>query len=49
MTYIFFDNKIRSGVSLNEQLAEELHKSVIKNPKKEKSMRLLKRIFGQQI
>ena len=37
MFYKFFDKKTGSGVSVNEQLAEELHKPVIKkkNQKKE--------------
>ena len=30
MVYKFFYNKIGSGVSVNEQLAEELHKPVIR-------------------
>ena len=38
----------RAGVSVNEQLAEELH-NIIKNSKEEKSMRDLKIIFGQLI
>ena len=33
---------------MNEQLLEELHKPVIKKSKKEKSMRDLTTIFGQQ-
>ena len=43
-----------SGISGNENLADELHKRVIrklkkkKKKKKEKSMRDLKIIFGQQ-
>ena len=49
MIYKFFDKKTRSGVSVNEQLAEESHKPVIKNLKEEKSVRDLKTIFGQQI
>ena len=31
--YKFFDKKTGSGISVNEQLAEELHKQVIKNSK----------------
>ena len=31
MVYKFFDKKTGSGISVNEQLAEELHKPVIKN------------------
>ena len=30
MVYMFFDKKTGSGVNVNEQLAEELHKPVIK-------------------
>ena len=36
MVYKIFDKKTRSGVSVNEQLAEELHKPVIKKFKKRK-------------
>ena len=32
----FFDKKTGSGISVNEQLAEELHKSVIKKLKRRK-------------
>ena len=49
MVYKFFDKKTGSEISVNEELAEELHKPVIKNFKKEKYMRDLKTIFGQQI
>ena len=38
MVYKFFDNKTASGVSVNEQLAEELHKLVIKKFKRKRSM-----------
>ena len=38
MVYKSFDKKIVSGVSLNEQQAKELHKSIPKKFKKEKSM-----------
>ena len=31
MIFMLFDNKTRSGVSINEKLAEELHKQLIKN------------------
>ena len=34
--YRFFDKKTGSGISVNEQLAEELHKSVIKKLKRRK-------------
>ena len=33
MVYKFFDKKTRSGMSVNEQLAEELHKPVSKRIK----------------
>ena len=36
MVYKFFDKKTASGVSVNEQLAEELHKQVIKKFKRRK-------------
>ena len=57
MAYKFFDKKTRLGpiatskvaVSINEQLAEELHKPIIKKNSKEKSMRDLKTILGQQM
>ena len=52
MDYKFFDRKTRSGaivtsktgISVNEQLDEELHKPVIKKFKRKKSMRDLKTI-----
>ena len=34
MVYKLFDKKTRSGISVNEQLAEKLHKPVIKNFRK---------------
>ena len=46
MVYKFFDKKTGSGASVNEELAEELHKPVING---EESMRDLKKLFGQQI
>ena len=49
MVYKFFDKKRGLLVSLNGQLAEDLHKPVIKKLKKEKSMRDLKAIFEQHI
>ena len=49
MIHKFFDKRIGLGVSVNEQLAEELHKPVKQNSKEEKSMRDLKTIFGQQV
>ena len=36
LVYKFFDNKAGLGVSVNEQLAEELHKPVIKKFKRKK-------------
>ena len=47
MVYVFFN--IESGISVNEQLAEELHKAVTKKFKRKNSMRDLNKIFGQQI
>ena len=49
MIHKFFDKRTGLGVSVNEQLAEELHKPVKQNSKEEKSMRDLKTIFGQQV
>ena len=50
MVNTFFDKKKILGVSVNGQIAEDLHKPVIKkNLKEEKSMRDLKTIFGQQL
>ena len=49
MVYKVFDKKAGSGVSVNEQLAEELHKPVIKKLKRRKSVRELTAIFGQQL
>ena len=34
MVYMFFDKKAGSGVSVNEQLLDELHKPVIKKLKR---------------
>ena len=42
-----FDKKAGLGISVNEQLAKELHKPVIK--KEENSVQDLRTIFGQQI
>ena len=36
MVYKFFDKKTGSGISVNEQLAEELHKPVVQNFKRSK-------------
>ena len=57
MVYKFFDKKTRgSGVTLanksipqNEQLAEELHKPIIRKLKKEKYIQHSNTIFGLQI
>ena len=42
----FFDKKRESGVSVNEQLAEELRKPNIKKSETRKSVQDLKTIFG---
>ena len=57
MVYKFFDKKTKgSGFTLannsvpqNEQLAEELHKPIIKKLKKRKYIQHSKTIFGLQI
>ena len=36
MVYTFFDTKSKSRISVNEQLAQELHKSVTKKFKRKK-------------
>ena len=46
MVYKFFDNKTRFGVSVNEQLAQQLHKLVIKKFKRGKVCACSKIIFG---
>ena len=38
MVYKFLDKKWRSGASVNEKLAQELHKSVIKKIQKKESL-----------
>ena len=43
----FFNTKIGSGISVHEQLTEELHNMQLKNSKGENSMRDLKAIFRQ--
>ena len=48
MVYYIFGKKTGSGGSINEELAEELHKTVIKKFKPKKYMRELKAIFWQQ-
>ena len=45
----FFDKKTASGINVNEQIAEELQKPIIKNSTKENSSQDLYTIFGQQI
>ena len=42
MVYNFFEKKIGSGVSVNKQLVEELHKPVIKKFKRKKVYARLK-------
>ena len=50
MVYKFFDKKtVGSGIKSmpkNEQLAEELHTTIIKNSKKQKCIQYSKTIFG---
>ena len=48
MVYMFFDKKTGLGASVNEELAQELHKPVTKKIKKEQSRPGLKTIFGEQ-
>ena len=45
----FFDKKTRSEASVNDELAQELNKVVIKNSKEGNCMLDLKVIFWQQI
>ena len=42
MVYKFFDKKTGSGVSVNEQLAEELYQLVTKNFKRRKAYAIFK-------
>ena len=51
MMYKFFDKKTGSGAgaSVNEELAQELHKPVIQKLKRRASISSLKIIFGKQI
>ena len=44
MVYKFFDKKTVSGVSVNEQLAEELHKPVTKKFKSRKTFKSICKI-----
>ena len=48
MVYRFFDKKTELGASVNEELAQELQKQVIKNSRKGESMIVLKITFGKQ-
>ena len=48
MVYNFFDKKTVSGMSVNEQLAEEYVNQLLETSK-EKSIRDLKTIFGHPI
>ena len=49
MVYKVFDKKTRSGISVNEQLAEELRKPVITTFKRRKVYARFNTILGQQI
>ena len=49
MVYKFFDKKTWLGITVNEQIAEELHKLVTKNSNGEKDTWDFKTIFGQQV
>ena len=44
MVYKFFDKEKGSGVSVNEQLAEELHKPVIQKFKSKKAFKSICKI-----
>ena len=44
-----FDKKTGSGASVNEEVAQKLHKPVIKKLKERKCIQDLKTIFGQHI
>ena len=46
MVYRLFDKKLRLEASVNEYLAQELHKPVVGDLKEGKSMLCLKIIFG---
>ena len=51
LVYKFFDKNSKDGsvnneIKQNEQLAEELHKPIVKNFKKEEFILHLKKIFG---
>ena len=49
MVYKFFDKKTGSGISVNEQIAEELLKPVIKKFKRRKVLARFKDNIWQQI
>ena len=49
MVYKFFDKKTGSRASVNEELTQELHNTVIKKSKEANPMSRLKIIFGLQI
>ena len=49
MVYKFFDKKKGSGMSVNEEPAQELYKLMITNLKQEKTMLGLTITYGQQI
>ena len=49
IAYKYFDQKTGSEASVSEELAQELHRSLIKNSKEGRCMRGLKIIFGHQI
>ena len=49
MVYKFFDKKTGSGISVNEQPAEESHKTVIKKFIRTKVYASFETIFGQYI
>ena len=49
MVYKFFDKRTGSRTSVNKELAEEIHKHVIKKFKRKNSLRDLKKMIVQQI
>ena len=49
MVYKFFDKKSGSGVSVNEQLGEELHKPVIKKFKRKVYARFKNNIWAADL
>ena len=48
MVHKFFDKKTGLGISVNEQLAEELHKPVFEKFKRGKFYAIFKDIFEKQ-